>query len=304
MTFGSFLKQAANVVGDVLEEQTKQQRNNTSSAGSARDGEDLDDGANIPLSTCDGNKKSLFIGINYIGSRAELRGCINDVVNIKKFVVENWHFPTDEGHMKTLTDDNPQNMPTRENIIEGFKWLVQGAKTGNSLFINYSGHGGSQKDTDPNTDEVDGMDETLVPVDYKKSGMIVDDDLHALLVADLPAGVRLTAIMDCCHSGSVFDLPFTYSPDGNLEIHEVDNRKAAINAAMAAGMSWIKGDKAGKLTSGIRALSLYAQPDQKPNDESKQRQIKIRSAVADVIQFLKNPKLLTFITNSSEITRI
>lgn len=53
-------------------------------------------------------QKSLFIGINYIGSRkAELRGCINDVVNIKTFVVENWHFPMDEAHMKTLTDDNP-----------------------------------------------------------------------------------------------------------------------------------------------------------------------------------------------------
>lgn len=44
----------------------------------------LDDGANIPLSTCDGNKKSLFIGINYFGSKAELRGCINDVTNIKR----------------------------------------------------------------------------------------------------------------------------------------------------------------------------------------------------------------------------
>lgn len=271
-------------MGDVLEEQAKQQQKSKNSSSSASNG-DLDDGANIPLSTCDGNKKSLFIGINYIGSRAELRGCINDVVNIKKFIVENWNFPTDEAHMKTLTDDDPRNMPTRQNIIEGFKWLVQGAKAGDSLFLHYSGHGGSQKDTDPDTDEVDGMDETLVPVDYEKSGMIVDDEVHALLVANLPAGVRLTAIMDCCHSGSVFDLPFTYSPDGNLEIHEVDNRKAAIEAAMSAGMSWIKGDKAGALTSGIKALSLYTQPDQKPNDEARQRQINIRSAVADVIQF-------------------
>ena len=63
------------------------------------------------------------------------------------------------------------------------------------LYVHYSGHGGSQRDTDPNTDEVDGMDETLIPVDYEKAGVIVDDDIHAMLVAGLPQGVRLTAIM-------------------------------------------------------------------------------------------------------------
>jgi len=111
----------------------------------------MDDGANIPLSTCDGNKKSLFIGINYRGSSAELRGCINDVVNIKQFVVENWHFPTDEAHMKTLTDDTDVK-PTRANILAAFQWLVAGAQSGDSLFFHYSGHGGHQKDSTENPD--------------------------------------------------------------------------------------------------------------------------------------------------------
>jgi len=174
--FGQFLKEAANVVGDALEEQ---QRNSASSGGgggkraagssqvSAEDVE-LDDGSNIPLSTCDGNKKSLFIGINYVGTQAELRGCINDVDNIKKFVVENFNFPTDAAHMKTLVDNDPQNMPTRDNIISGCKWLVDGAKSGDSLFFHYSGHGGSQKDD--TGDEVDGKDETICPVDYATAG--------------------------------------------------------------------------------------------------------------------------------------
>merc|ERR1711991_264745 len=35
----------------------------------------LDDGRNIPLSTLDGNKKSLLIGINYFGTSNELKGC-------------------------------------------------------------------------------------------------------------------------------------------------------------------------------------------------------------------------------------
>jgi hypothetical protein len=222
MKFGTFLKEAASVAGAVLEEQQRrshssstnsrqqQQRSASAHRASARSAvDDLDDGSNIPLSSCDGNKKSLFIGINYFGSKAELRGCINDVENIKACVVKRFGFPTDAAHMKTLVDSDRNNMPTRANMIAAMKWLVADAKSGDSLFFHYSGHGGSQRDTDG--DEEDGMDETLIPVDYEKSGQIVDDELHAILVAGLPVGVRLTAIMDCCHSGSVFDLPFSVS---------------------------------------------------------------------------------------------
>ena len=103
-------------------------------------------------------------------------------------------------------------MPTKQNILNGFKWLVKGARSGDSLFVHYSGHGGTQEDT--NGDEPDGQDETLIPVDYEKNGVIVDDLIHEILVAGLPQGVRLTAIMDCCHSGSIFDLPYTVSRKG------------------------------------------------------------------------------------------
>ena len=41
-----------------------------------------------------------------------------------------------------------------------------------------------------------------------QAGMISDDQLAALLCCALPDGVRLTAIMDSCHSGSGLDLPF------------------------------------------------------------------------------------------------
>merc|ERR1719197_1807508 len=38
--------------------------------------------------------------------------------------------------------------------------------------------------------------------------MFSDDDLRRLLVLPLPKGVRLTVIMDCCHSGTAMDLPY------------------------------------------------------------------------------------------------
>jgi hypothetical protein len=42
------------------------------------------------------------------------------------------------------------------------------------------------QDVRPDTDEADGQDETLVPVDYQSAGMIVDDEIFDMLVAPLP----------------------------------------------------------------------------------------------------------------------
>ena len=52
-----------------------------------------------------GRKKSLLVGINYFGQRGELRGCINDVKNMKA-VLQSYGFPTDPSSMVVLTDDN------------------------------------------------------------------------------------------------------------------------------------------------------------------------------------------------------
>lgn len=52
------------------------------------------------------------------------------------------------------------------------------------------------------------QDETLLPTDYASAGMIVDDELNALLVRPLAAGVTLHALIDACHSGTAMDLPF------------------------------------------------------------------------------------------------
>eukprot|EP00470_Lotharella_oceanica_P002425 CAMPEP_0170166546 /NCGR_PEP_ID=MMETSP0040_2-20121228/199_1 /TAXON_ID=641309 /ORGANISM="Lotharella oceanica, Strain CCMP622" /LENGTH=381 /DNA_ID=CAMNT_0010404293 /DNA_START=129 /DNA_END=1274 /DNA_ORIENTATION=+ len=253
---------------------------------------DLPDGTDIPRSKCDGTRKALFVGINYYGSSAQLRGCLNDVDNIKDFLKDTFNFPVDDPSLsKTLTDNarnkGTERYPTRENIIKGMKWLVDGAKPGDSLFFHYSGHGGTQKDTSPETDEVDGQDETLVPVDYQTNGQIVDDELHDILVKGLPEGVRLTAIMDCCHSGSVFDLPFSYTIDGKLVVKEVDNRKMAIQNAVSAGFALIKGDKSVAMSKGKAAFEFFtAKGNKKPDggyDEEKV--IKIKKSLADVIQF-------------------
>lgn len=57
----------------------------------------------------------------------------------------------------------------------------------------------------------------LVPLDYATAGQIRDDDLYKQIVLGLKAGVYATFVMDCCHSGSVLDLPFTFVADGEAE---------------------------------------------------------------------------------------
>jgi len=234
------------------------------------------------LGTVKGTRKALFIGINYFGQKGELRGCINDVQNIKEFLESS--YPIDE--MMILTDDqtdDPDCMPTRANLLRGFRWLREGAKTGDSLILHYSGHGGSVKDTDG--DEEDGMDETLCPVDYSSAGTIVDDEVHAVLVKGLPKGVRLTAIMDCCHSESMLDLPFIYNVNGDLEIVEM-NKAKGISKLVATGVRYVLDGNKKALMKNLQAgFKSLTEGDKKGDSAALKKTIETRSTEADVISF-------------------
>mmetsp|Transcript_9213 Transcript_9213/g.30737 ORF Transcript_9213/g.30737 Transcript_9213/m.30737 type:complete len:491 (-) Transcript_9213:1394-2866(-) len=157
-----------------------------------------------------GRKKALLIGINYAGTRNALRGCINDVENMQQLLRKEG-FRREE--MVILTDDGRGDaMPTRNEILRACQWLVAGAGLGDVLFFHFSGHGSQQRDDSGM--ESDGYNETIVPCDMQQ---IVDDELWNNLVFPLPSGVRLTAVMDCCHSGTGLDLPFTWKHNRWLE---------------------------------------------------------------------------------------
>ena len=55
-------------------------------------------------------------------------------------------------------------------------WLVQGCKAGDSLVFHFSGHGAQQRNRDGG--EIDGFDETILPMDFQTQGMIVDDVIN------------------------------------------------------------------------------------------------------------------------------
>ncbi len=152
------------------------------------------------------DQKALLIGINYIGTKSELRGCINDVANMKLFLIQYYGF--DPKNIITMTETSNKKYPSRANIIKYMNWLIQGNTENSRLFLHYSGHGCSTLDLDG--DERDHRDETICPADYAKSGLIIDDELRKILVEPLLKDAKLTCLFDCCHSGSVLDLRYNY----------------------------------------------------------------------------------------------
>lgn len=95
--------------------------------------------------------------------------------------------------MLILMDDGKHHPPTRKNIIDAFTRITQYSKAGDTVFVHYSGHGGRVPDTDG--DEDDGYDETLIPVDFKSAGQIVDDEVFNVLVRPMPKDVHVMVLV-------------------------------------------------------------------------------------------------------------
>lgn len=231
--------------------------------------------ATFQYSNCSGRRKALLVGINYFGTSNELRGCINDVKNMSRFLNERFGYAWED--MVILTDDQRQynKVPTRENILRAMQWLTNGASPNDSLFFHYSGHGGVTKDLDG--DEDDGTDQVIYPLDFQQNGFIVDDIMHDIMVRPLPPGCRLTALYDSCHSGTALDLPFVYSTKGVVK--EPSILKDVGGDALGAVLSYSRGNIGGMLSSlGKAATTVYRGGS---FDQEKVRQMK--ASPADVI---------------------
>lgn len=232
--------------------------------------------------------KALVIAISYIGTSAELRGCVSDGERLYQYLKR----CAPQCEIRVLCDDRRMKAPifaapTYAEIMRQIDWLVSGATADSHLWISYSGHGGSQRvreraieaaketfkplewlsgmfhrdatfsdrDTfvmtkensaaaqeahaanmrylDVSTPsekalkvakkkplfaaipvaqpaELDNANETILPSDFGVQGQIVDDILRRRLVDTLPAGAKLTAFFDSCHSGTVLDLRYNW----------------------------------------------------------------------------------------------
>jgi metacaspase-1 len=82
-----------------------------------------------------GTKRAVLIGIRYVGQVGELGGCHNDVLNMKKYLeqVHGFRDPV------ILMDDGKHTEPTKKNILNAFQRVAEQSKSGDVVFIHYSG---------------------------------------------------------------------------------------------------------------------------------------------------------------------
>ena len=160
-------------------------------------------------------KKALLVGINYPGTTHALRGCVNDVMMVSDLLTKHFGFAAKEKRM--LTDESA----TTDAILERLEWLVTGAQPGDILHFHYSGHGSQMIDTKYDSDvEPDGLDEILCPIDLNWRDKVITDDKLKSIFNRVPAGVHLTVVLDCCHSGSGLDHSNQYQPLGPAATRE------------------------------------------------------------------------------------
>ncbi|KAG9451486.1 hypothetical protein H6P81_011451 [Aristolochia fimbriata] len=153
-----------------------------------------------------GNKRAVLCSVSYRSQRCELKGTSNDVNCMRALLRDKFGFPNDCILVLSEDEVNAVRKPTKQNIRNAMRWLVQGTRQGDSLVFHFSGFGVQQQDKDG--DEVDGYDEAICPMDYQTAGTIVDDEINDVLVRPLPRGAKLHAVIDASHSGTVLDLPF------------------------------------------------------------------------------------------------
>jgi len=206
-------------------------------------------------------RKSLLIGINYVGSTHQLEGCHQDVDNVREFlnivrisrVLAQAHdshevpvlitypslqkgYPQDQRSQVIMRDDNytdPDSnfWPNGHNMLAAMQWLV--SEPGTINFLHYSGHG-SQVRSRPDEYRASGFDDTIVPFDFERNGQIPSSTLHQTLVTCLPPNSTLFIVFDCCHSGSALELPYVYRSDEDGNVNKLDNVEAGIRLVGAA----------------------------------------------------------------------
>lgn len=169
--------------------------------------------------------RAVLIGATYRFDRDAsklLPGPDRDVVAVRRLLGDYWGVPDTR---VTILTDGPAvaraglavgGKPSRAAILGACRAVVDASFTGDTIFFFFSGHGSRARDTAG--DEVDGWDNTIVPTDWatpEGSSPITDDLLYRVLVKDLPPGVRLFSIFDCCHSSNVLGLQGQFfSSDG------------------------------------------------------------------------------------------
>jgi hypothetical protein len=198
--------------------------------------------------------KALLIGINkYPDPRNELRGCVNDILDMEHFITESNKVYRRE-NIKKLTDKDA----TKKGIVTQIKWLVEGVQPGDQILLHYSGHGAQVPTINGNV-EKDGLDEVICPYDFNGSNdTILRDKEFAQLFAGIPKGVHFIWISDSCHAEDLSRDPllpwegqYRYFIGANKENYEVNGTLPPITSPITTPLN-------GALLSACKSFELSA----------------------------------------------
>ncbi len=146
--------------------------------------------------------KALLVGINaYPNPSNQLRGCVNDIVDMENFIASKNKIYQRE-NIRTIIDSRA----TKKGILAALDWLILGATAGDQILFQYSGHGAQVPSQTP-AFEKDGLDEIICPYDFEDENgaagtgaNAISDKEFAQLFAKIPKGVHFVWISDSCHS--------------------------------------------------------------------------------------------------------
>lgn len=142
-------------------------------------------------------------------ANVRLEGPENDVQLLRTTLRDYLGVP--EAHITVLAGWPQQEAarPTKANILAHLARLSREVPKGGRVVFQFAGHGSQEPDQEQG-DELDRLDELLLPADVEKwdrrigavPGSISDDELRAALSRLVEAGLSVWAILDCCHAGT------------------------------------------------------------------------------------------------------
>ena len=119
-------------------------------------------------------KKALLIGIHYTDiSGATLKGCINDIINMRNMLIDSYDFNSDDIIMLRDDDILKFQPPTYFNILDCLSSIVKESNNLEEFWLHYSGHGSRIQTNNSNS----GFSEIIIPVDFRESACITDIEL-------------------------------------------------------------------------------------------------------------------------------
>jgi hypothetical protein len=166
----------------------------------------------------DSNLYAILIGIDFYFPNSlysSLGGCVRDISHVEDFLIRKIKGIFSNNILKLTCSEKKENTgkpteseekwPTYENMVNAFNLVTEKAKSGDQVYIHYSGHGGRVKTLLTDIKGSNGFDETIVPTDIgnPKSRHLRDIEIAALLRRMLDKKLIVTLVIDSCHSGGL-----------------------------------------------------------------------------------------------------